>query len=226
MNGFGYTLAFVTGLLGAGHCLGMCSGLAGGVAVHQGWWGRLGPLLAYHATRIGTYVVLGAAGAGLGRVLVQSGWLGKGQGLLLIAAGLAIIALGLGVAGGLPWLAGPACRSPRAGVAPVRRLSVWRVRLLPVAGGLVNGMVPCSLVFSVAVKAAATADPLQAGLLMACFGLGTLPAMAAVTALGGWTGFRARGVARRLAGVAVVALGAWTVYEGAVFYQVMRGLAS
>jgi len=226
MNEFGYALAFVTGLLGAGHCLGMCSGLAGGVAVHQGWWGRPGPLLAYHATRIGTYVVLGAAGAGLGRVLVQSGWLGKSQGLLMITAGLVIIALGLGVAGGLPRLAGAGRRPERGTPTAVKLLPAWRVRLLPVAGGLVNGMVPCSLVFSVAVKATATADPLRAGLLMACFGLGTLPAMAAVTAFGGWTGFRARGVARRLAGVIVVAVGAWTVYEGVVFYQVMRGLAS
>lgn len=207
---FGYLLGFLTGVLGAGHCLGMCGGLAAGAALHRDG-GRPAALLAYHGMRIAAYGVLGALGAALGRVLVQSGALGKFQGQLLILTGLVIVAVGLAYAGLLP---GVAARCPRA--AP---------RLAPPLAGLVNGLVPCSLVFSVAVRATATADPWQAGLLMLAFGLGTLPLMAGVSALGGLTARHAHGSARRLAGGAVVLFGAWTVYEGAVFYQVMSGLA-
>jgi hypothetical protein len=217
---FTYALAFMTGLLGAGHCLGMCSGLAGGFAVHQHNWRRPLPLLGYHGSRIAVYVLLGALGAALGRVLVQVGSLGKVQGLLLIAAGLVIVALGLGVAGLLPRLAPRRCNA-----LPDAR-SPWRQRIAPFGAGIVNGLVPCSLVFSVAIRATATADPVQAGLLMLCFGLGTLPTMATVTALSAYVGCRAYGIAQRLAGVAVIVLGAWTIYEGAVFYQVMSGLAN
>ena len=101
----------------------------------------------------------------------------------------------------------------------------YRERLGPALAGLGNGLVPCSLVFSVATRATATADPAQAALLMLCFGLGTLPVMGTVTALGGLIGCRARAQGRRLAGGIVVLLGGWTLYEGLVFYQVMKGLA-
>jgi sulfite exporter TauE/SafE len=88
-----------------------------------------------------------------------------------------------------------------------------------------NGLVPCSLVFSVAIKASALASPLEAGALMLVFGLGTVPAMLGVSLLGGAIGDAARGLRLRLAGLVVVALGAWTMYQGLVFYDVMRGLA-
>jgi sulfite exporter TauE/SafE len=222
---FTYALAFITGLLGAGHCLGMCSGLAGGFAAHQNNWRRPLPLLTYHGSRIAVYVLLGALGAVLGRTLVQTGALGKFQGQLIILAGVVIIALGLGIAGLLPQLAPRRCTNHTT-AQPLRRMALWRQRLAPMLAGVVNGLVPCSLVFSVAIRATATADPLHAGLLMLCFGLGTLPTMGAVTALAGVIGWRAQGLAQRLAGVAVIALGAWTVYEGVIFYQVMSGLAN
>ncbi len=223
--GFSAALAFATGLLGAFHCWGMCGGLAGGIALHQGWWGRAGALAAYHGARIAVYVVLGTVGALLGRTLLQTGLLGKGQGLLMMAGGAVIVLLGLGVAGWLPRAAPARCR-PAGAAQPVSWITPARARWAPLAGGLVNGLVPCSLVFSVAVKAAVAANPAEAALWMLCFGLGTLPAMGAVSALAGLLGLRARGAALRAAGVAVVALGGWTLYEGAVFYQVMSGLAN
>jgi sulfite exporter TauE/SafE len=224
---FGYAAAFLTGLLGAGHCLGMCSGLAGGVPVHQGW-SRPITTLSYHGSRLAVYVVMGTLGATLGRTLVQTGMLGKLQGQLMILAGLVILVLGLGVAGLLPWA------TPRRGGARGRgetKVAPPEIRpqrpqgLTPALAGLCNGLVPCSLVFSVATRATATADPAQAALLMLSFGLGTIPVMGTATALGGRIGRRARAQGRRLAGGIVVALGAWTLYEGVIFYQVMRGLS-
>jgi hypothetical protein len=61
---------------------------------------------------------------------------------------------------------------------------------------------------------------------MLSFGLGTLPMMGTVSALGGLAGHLTQGLALRLAGAIVVLLGAWTLYEGLVFYEVMRGLAN
>jgi sulfite exporter TauE/SafE len=221
-------LAFAIGLFGALHCLGMCSGIAGGFFVHYRRTSLLPAVFAFHGARILVYAALGVAGAAVGRVLVQTGVIGKGQGILMIAAGLVILALGLDLLGLIP--------GRRRGPEQARRESRVEVRLtgepparhpwVPVLAGALNGLVPCSLVFSVAIKAAATADPLRAGLLMAAFGLGTLPTMAAVSWLGGVVGRRARGLLARLAGLLVVLLGLWTLYEGVVFFDVMRGLAN
>lgn len=218
-------LAFTAGLFGAFHCLGMCSGLAGGYFAHRGRTGRWMSVLAYHGARILVYAALGVAGAALGQALVMTGLLGKGQGLLMIAAGVVIVALGLDLLGLLP-LPGrrrAAEPTPAAIEVPVPRPR-GSGRWEPALAGAVNGLVPCSLVFSVAVKAAATADPARAGVLMAAFGLGTLPTMGLVSLFGAAVARRARGTLARLAGAVVVALGGWTLYEGVVFFEVMRGL--
>jgi sulfite exporter TauE/SafE len=206
MKEFGYGLAFATGLFGALHCLGMCSGLAGGCFV--GRLPRLRGILMYHGLRILTYGLLGMAGALAGRVLVQSGLLGKGQGLLMLGAGALISLMGLRLSLGRSTL-------PRAAL-----------HFLPLPMGVVNGLVPCSLVFSVAVKAAASADPLNAAGLMLAFGVGTLPTMATVSWTGSLIGVHLRGPWGRLAGLGVAALGLWTLWEAWVFWDVMRGLAN
>lgn len=220
---FGLLLAFATGLTGAFHCLGMCGSFAGGYFIGHGR--GLLPQIGYHGARILTYVVLGTTGALIGRVVAQNGIVGKGQGLLMILAGLLILLLGIGLTGLVPGLMRPR-RCPRGGCPVVQFGRQPRVsRLLPLVAGLFNGLVPCSLVFSVAIKAAATGEPLQAGLLMLVFGAGTLPAMALATTAGALVGEPGLRRARRLTGVTVMLLGSWTLYQGITFHHIMSGLA-
>lgn len=217
----GYSLAFATGLLGAGHCLGMCGGLNGGLFLRYGAFPGVPQILAFHGARVGLYGLLGAGGALAGRVLTQSGLFGKAQGLLLILAGLLITLLGLHL---LLW--GRTTRTANPGTLLVAPPTPTRMDWRPLATGLVNGLVPCGLVFSVAVKAAATANPVQAALLMLAFGAGTLPAMATLSLFAAWAGTRMRGLMVRLAALTLTLLGLWTLYEGWVFFDVMRGLAN
>jgi hypothetical protein len=158
----------------------------------------------------------------LGRVVVQTGIIGKTQGVLMILAGIIVVLLGLNLLGLLrrPRPADPAPKPVSFSLGKSKR------SLNPVLAGLLNGLMPCGLVFSVAVKAAATAEPLQAGLLMLAFGAGTLPSMGAISLLGSTLGGRLRGSLARLAGITVVVLGLWTIYEGASFFDIMRGLAN
>ncbi len=204
-EGLGYLLAFTTGLLGALHCLGMCSGLAASCGVGEP--PGLGPVLRYHGVRILTYGALGVGGALAGRVLVQTGWVGKLQGVLMLGAGVLVCLIGLRLA--------LAYRGPAGSLG----------RVLPPFLGLLNGLVPCSLVFSVALPAAATQDPWRAAALMLLFGLGTLPTMAAVSLLALQGVRRSRGPWSHLAGGAVLLLGLWTLWQGWQFFDVMRGLA-
>jgi len=225
---FTLALAFTTGLFGALHCLGMCSGIAGGFFVHHFRRPHLSVVLLFHGTRILVYTALGVTGAVLGRVLVQTGIMGKGQGILMMIAGALILLLGLDLLGLIPRRWHP----PRqAGQSlhvqiPLTDRPATSLSWKPILAGVLNGLVPCSLVFSVAVKAAAGADPMRAGLLMAAFGLGTLPTMGLVSWSGAIIGDGAKGRYARLTGLLVVTLGFWTFYEGFVFFDIMRGLAN
>ncbi|MBP8024554.1 MAG: sulfite exporter TauE/SafE family protein [Chromatiaceae bacterium] len=217
-------MAFATGIFGALHCLGMCGGLAGGFFVQRQVQPRLAPQLIYHASRLFTYALLGMAGAWAGRSLAQTGLTGKAQGILMMGAGLLILVLGLRML---------LARPRRPALAPTRGLEVRLEPMTrpprpwsPLLFGTLNGLIPCSLVFSIALKAAATGDPGHAGLLMLAFGLGTLPMMAAVTGFGAFVGARARDFSARIAGGLVAVLGLWTLYEGYSFFDIMRGLAN
>lgn len=221
---FGIAMAFVTGVFGAWHCIGMCSGVNAGFFAGIRRAPRALDLVLFHATRIGVYALLGIAGALLGQVVAQSGIVGKLQGILMMLAGVLVVVLGMNLVRRRVGAPAEPVTSP---VVPLASLATpARPYLAPLFGGVLNGLVPCSLVFSVAVPAAATADPLQAGLLMLAFGAGTLPVLAAMSLLGASLGCRVRGVMARLAGITVAALGIWTFYQGYVMYEVFAGLAN
>ena len=139
---FSYALAFMTGLLGSGHCLGMCGGLVSAFFMKlqaRGPW----PYLTYHAGRIGMYAVVGLVAALIGAVLVSTGRIGLAQGVLQIVAGAIVILLGLDLLGVSPirnaWGFAP--------VAWLRRQFMTAAQKGPVVGaligGAINGMMPC-----------------------------------------------------------------------------------
>ncbi|MCU7798035.1 MAG: sulfite exporter TauE/SafE family protein [Candidatus Thiodiazotropha sp. (ex Myrtea spinifera)] len=211
----------MTGILGSFHCVGMCSGINGGYFIYAARGTRLQSMLSFHGMRLAVYAILGVSGALVGQVIVQSGLIGKVQGLLMMLAGILIVILGLNLIGLLKWKKAEV--KPMVSVSSLSRQSTLSSVLI---AGLLNGLVPCSLVFSVAVKAAATADPIDAGLLMVSFGVGTLPSMMAVTLMGISIGRYLQGGLIKVAGSLVVVLGLWTLYEGMIFYDVMRGLTN
>ena len=90
-GGLDYSLAFVSGILGSGHCVGMCGALVSGffIKASQAGAGAMS-YLAYHGARIGVYTLIGVIAALAGVALVSTGLLGKLQGLLQIAAGLLV----------------------------------------------------------------------------------------------------------------------------------------
>ena len=215
------SIAFMTGIFGSFHCIGMCSGINGGYFVYAARAGVLQRLLSYHGMRLTTYTLLGVTGALIGQVLIQSGIVGKAQGFLMMLAGVLIVVLGLNLTGVFN-REKPVCKP----TVPVTSLNSQSGLFPTLTAGFVNGLVPCSLVYSVAVKAAAIANPIDAGLLMLSFGAGTLPSMMAVTLTGASIGRYFQGGLEKIAGLLVILLGLWTLYEGLIFYDVMRGLAN
>lgn len=206
--------ALILGLLGSGHCIGMCGGLMGALTLAipaEQRQRRLQLLLAYNLGRIASYTLAGL-------LLGAAGWAlasGPAATALRVLAGLLLIAMGLYLGG---WWSG-LTRIEGAGRLLWRHIEPLARRLLPVRsapralllGGL-WGWLPCGLVYSTLLWAASQGDAVDSALLMLAFGLGTLPVLLAtglaaerLTAL-----LRRRGV-RIAGGVLVILFGLWTL---------------
>jgi sulfite exporter TauE/SafE len=70
---------------------------------------------------------------------------------------------------------------------------------------MVFGWLPCGMVYIALIAALATADPLHGALVMAAFGLGTLPNLLAISAWFRYAAVRARGRVARFLIAAVIA---------------------
>lgn len=175
------TTAFITGLLGSAHCLGMCGGISGLFALHESIRGlrrQLPMALTYNAGRLVSYAVLGFAVAAAGsRFAGLTPAVGKP---VRLVAGAVIILIGLQIAFDFRALG----FLERMGGAAWSRLSPLAGRLLPVTSlpralglGLLWGLLPCGLVYSALLVAATSLDAVHGALIMLAFGAGTTPAM-------------------------------------------------
>jgi len=214
--------AFVVGLLGGVHCVGMCGGIVAALTFglpperRQGVAATLPFLLAYNAGRIASYTLAGAIMGGAGLLIAQLLPVQTAQQALLVLAGLFMVAMGLYLAG---WWAGLG-RLERAGGVLWRRLEPYGRRLMPVrrpgqalALGMLWGWLPCGLVYSTLVWAVSSGGALQGAALMLAFGLGTLPNLLLMGLAAGAISRLARDVrVRRAAGGAVLLFGLWTLW--------------
>lgn len=176
--------AWVFGLMGGAHCIGMCGGIMSALTFavppsmrHPARLGGL--LLSYNLGRILSYMVAGALVAALGTLVALSP--AARVGLQLVAA-VMLILMALYIAN---WWKG-LLRVEATGRYLWRYLEPLGRRLMPVvhlpqafALGAIWGWLPCGLVYSMLAWSLATADPQQGALLMGAFGLGTLPALLA-----------------------------------------------
>lgn len=222
------TLAFLAGLAGAGHCWSMCGGFAGGWflagAGKPAWF----PHLAYHGGRVLAYTLIGALAAALGQAVVLTGGVGRVQGGFYIVAGCLVLLAGARVAGFSLFrrrekagernaycsVSAPAIFLP----LPQQRRSLW-----PLAGFL-NGLMPCALVFSLALKAASAPSVATGAAWLFAFGLGTVPAMAVAAVLAHGLGCASLRGLRLAAALLVMALGLQAMWAGVKFFHVMLHL--
>jgi hypothetical protein len=213
--------AFLVGLLGSTHCVGMCGGIVGALtfgldARLRARPARLLPYLAaYNAGRIASYVL---AGALLGLLSAQVLRLATPDGARLAArllSGGFMVAFGLYLTGWWPVLT----RLERLGARLWRRLEPYGRRFLPVdrpakalALGLVWGWLPCGMVYSALAWALASGSAAEGAAIMLAFGLGTLPMLFAMGLTARWLGDLVRRPwLQRGAGLLVLAFGLYTL---------------
>lgn len=226
-------------LAGAMHCVAMCGGLAlivsrpaaalaSGVAV-SGANGRDGAATStggpaggarawlqprFMVYGLGKALTYGTLGLVVGLIGVVTASLRGGQQILSIAAGVVLIAVGLHLAG-VAWLSRIA--------APVggSHLIGWMAGHLRGRGvgpalalGLLNGLLPCGLVYGALAAALAQGSVARSALFMIVFGIGTMPALWLSVRLAAWVSIENRILLTRISGALLILYGAFTLLRG------------
>ncbi len=213
-------IILTTAFLGSvGHCIGMCGGIVvaySSTKIDQktSYLQQTSAHLAYNFGRVTTYAILGAIFGYVGQVVAFTP---TTKGILFLITGILMILAGLSLIGNLKFLNSAEWsvskyawyqNSFRALMSDKSYLSFYLL-------GLLNGIIPCGLVYSFAIFAASTADPLAGALVMATFGLATIPAL---FFLGFLTKILQKGSLRgtmmKLAALLVILYGVITLYKG------------
>jgi len=212
-----FLAAFLTGLLGGAHCVGMCGGIVAAMSFQSGARQPFNFHLGYSAGRIVSYTALGAIAGLIGSAAFLSDSLYPLQRVLYVLAQVMLILLGLYLAG----LNQSIRVLEKAGSLVWRRVQPLLGKVMPVrnigqavVAGALWGWLPCGLVYSVMVMALAAGGALNGAALLLAFGLGTLPNLL----LMGWAAENLRAFTRqtwvkRVAGLLVTAMGIWGLFQ-------------
>lgn len=175
--------AFILGLAGSWHCLGMCGPIAIALPAYGSQqWGLLGSRVLYNSGRTITYTLLGLLFGVIGLSIQLAG----------LQQAVSII---LGV---LLLLAAFSFWKPESLLLKSRLLQPMVLRLKKGLGqwlkkrgvsaalitGMLNGLLPCGLVYVAVAGAVTTGSIVNSGLYMMAFGLGTFPLMLVISLFG------------------------------------------
>ena len=168
--------AFIMGLLGSSHCMGMCGGMT--VALSSGCDPKRQASLSliYQFFRVCSYAILGAIVGAFGGVMSQ--W--TDFPILMLVASILLIMMGLYLMGQWNLLT----LLEKQGGKLWKFIQPIQQKFLPIRKasqaisiGLLWGLLPCGLVYSALAMSAASGGALNGLVTMLAFGLGTMPAL-------------------------------------------------
>ncbi|MBN2824372.1 MAG: sulfite exporter TauE/SafE family protein [Campylobacterales bacterium] len=206
-------------LASVGHCIGMCGGIviaysSAKLDSKDSWARQHIAHLAYNFGRVSTYSVIGALFGLVGQVIAFTP---TTKGVLFLLTGVLMILAGLSLVGGLKFL-----NSAEFSISHNRWYAQKFKSLIASKSlksfyllGVLNGMIPCGLVLSFAVFAASSASVVWGAVIMAIFGLATIPTMFTLATLTKvLQNSSLRGVMMKLAALLVISYGGYTIYKG------------
>jgi len=179
-----FITAFLTGLLGSFHCVGMCGPIALALPIiGNSFQEKVISRLLYNAGRIFTYAILGLVFGTFGLGLKLAGL----QQSISIGAGVLIIITVL--------FSGKISSKFSFNFFSgsfIGKLFQQKTYTSLFAVGLLNGLLPCGFVYIALIASVAVQDAMQGSLFMLFFGLGTLPMMFSVSMIGQFLSIKIR----------------------------------
>lgn len=178
-------IPLLLGLLGSLHCVAMCGPIALALPVHQfNTTKKTASILLYHLGRISVYVVLGVVFGTVGKGLFIAGF----QQNVSIILGILLI---LGVLFFNEKKMQNLVLSPnsKAYIKFKNTFGTYIRKKTPVSFvimGMLNGLLPCAMIYMALFGAIATQGSLYGGLFMLWYGLGTIPLLSLLVLMGNW----------------------------------------
>lgn len=205
--------AFILGLLGSFHCVGMCGPIALMLPVDRhNPWRKAFQIFLYHFGRIITYALIGLLFGLIGESFALFGF----QQQLSIIIGLIMLSSLLfseSVLGKLnvskpifKWVG--KLKSELGSSLKKKNLDTFFYI------GLLNGLLPCGLVYMAVFGSIAISGLLESSLYMAFFGLGTIPLMSVVIYAKEWLNSVLKFNPRRLIPIAIAVIGILFILRG------------
>ena len=202
-----------------GHCIGMCGGIviAYSSTKIDTTWDKTHQAIAhllYSLGRITTYIFFGALFGYIGSVISFSN---IANGVLLIIAGIVMLIVGFSLSGRIKFLTYIEHSIQNSSWYHNNFKELLQSEFLGsfYILGLLNGLLPCGFVYFFAITAASTASVIDGAIVMAIFGISTIPAM---FSLGFFVGVFKKNSIRdfmvKLAILGVVIYGGYTIYSG------------
>lgn len=197
------------GFLGSLHCAGMCGPIMIILPFHvlTGWKRVLG-ITFYHLGRITVYAIMGVVLFSF-KALFHPQW----QQTISLVLGGAMLLFGLFSfisSGSAAWV-------PQSGFVKKQAARFMGNPSLPALtiAGMLNGMLPCGLVYMALAMAVASPSLQQAILSMYAFGLGTLPMLVSIIVLRRKFSFVQKASFKKYIPLAFFAMGALLLLRGA-----------
>ncbi|CAL2059797.1 sulfite exporter TauE/SafE family protein [Tenacibaculum sp. 190524A05c] len=204
--------AFILGLLGSLHCLGMCGPIAFMLPLDRtNQVKQFFQLMSYHSGRLLTYGLLG----------VLFGLLGRGFELFVFQQHLSIFTGALMII---------IIMFPKLvyQLKATEALNTYISKIKSTLGkelkqksndtffaiGFLNGFLPCGLVYMALLGAVATHSTFQGSLYMIVFGLGTIPLMSSIVYIGKFTNLRLNRYFKKVIPMVVIAIGVLFILRG------------
>lgn len=208
-------LALSMGLISSIHCIGMCGPIALAIPVRtESKWRRLAGSLIYNTGRTFTYGCLGMIVGTIGTSLSWLGFLRYGSviiGGLMLGSVLWPAAVTRHMHFPAFWTQIVAGLKQRMGKALKQGNPSGTLVL-----GMLNGLIPCGLVYMALVSSVATGSVVGGGIFMLLFGLGTIPAMAGIGLAGQLLTPALRTRFRKLTPVLIAVAGIWLMARGII----------
>jgi sulfite exporter TauE/SafE len=204
--------ALLLGALSSAHCVGMCGPIALAVpSARSSHLGRMTDALLLNGGRLVTYAVIGALFGVFGRGLHLAGL----QQALSISVGVLMV---LAVLVPALFRKDVFTTATLGGLGRLRSMLARNLRRTSPEGlfltGLMNGLLPCGMVYFAVAGALVQDGPLNGALFMLAFGLGTVPALLTLRLGAGMLTPERRSGLRRLAPYVLGLLGVLFIVRG------------
>lgn len=205
--------AFIIGVLGSFHCIGMCGPIAFMLPVdHTNTFRKIGQISIYHAGRLLAYSIIGIIFGIIGKGLYIFGF----QQRLSIFIGILMILIVL-----TPTrifnnynFSKPLFRIISKVKSSLGKALKKKTPETFLTIGFLNGFLPCGLVYMALIGALASGSAISGGLYMVLFGLGTIPLMTTAIYISKFLSTYSRQAIKKVIPILVVVIGVWFIFRG------------